>query len=70
MSHAFKSPSWRPTSSRIARSASARRTHGTRPSGFPSRLARRTKTFSSSSRRWSMPVEPIMMRSKSSAIMA
>ncbi len=70
MSQAFKSPICRPTSTRTSRSASARRTHATEPSGFPSRRVRRTKAISSSSMRRIIPTEPIMMRSKSSAIMA
>jgi hypothetical protein len=37
---------------------------------LPSRFVFRTKTISSSRKRRSMPVEPIMMRSKSSAIIA
>jgi hypothetical protein len=70
MSQALSSPICRPTSTRISRSASARRTHGTAPSGRPSRRVRRTNALSSPRKRRRSPTEPIMMRSKSSAIIA
>src|SRR2546430_3857749 len=51
MSHAFRRPSWRPTSTRISRSAIARRTQGTAPSGRPSRTVPRTNALDRKSTR-------------------